>query len=135
MISDTFAAAFRAHYLCKVQAFHTHKPTSSFPPSLNVIFEICTSAAQNMARLGVLLYRSITDQTGRQMDSCLALSQCEGQYSKKGTCSSGASTLEGRHSIRAHPQGGGDFYLSKQNSIASLKPLLITGLGQNKGGL
>lgn len=31
--------------------------------------------------------------------------------------------------------GGGDFYLSKQNSIASLKPLLITGLGQNKGGL
>lgn len=69
------------------------------------------------------------------MDSCLTLSheQCEGQYSEQEHAPV-VQPLRG-DAIQLEHVLEGNFYLSEQNSSTSLRPLLITGLGQKKVGL
>lgn len=64
------------------------------------------------------------------MSRALLKLECEGQYSEQ----EHAPVVQPlwRDAIQLEQVLKGNFYLSKQNSIASLRPLLIKGLGQRK---
>lgn len=90
--------------------------------------------SQNMTWLNVLLYLSITVKINgfvpRSESWAELYPECEGQYSEQEY----ASVVQPlwREAIQLEHVLKGNFYLSKQNSVASLRTLLITGLSQIK---
>ena len=71
------------------------------------------------------------------MDSCLTLSheqskvECEGRQYSEQEHAPVVQPLR-RDGIQLEHVLKGNFFLSKQNRVTSLRPLLITGLGQRK---